>query len=67
VDPTYDEIRRRTGEPDFELVDVLARESFLVGHIPGARSLPLADIPARAAEVLPDRSADIVVYCGKPT
>lgn len=67
MEPTIDEIRRRTAEPDFVLIDVLPRESYAEGHIPGARSLPLADVPARAADVIPDRSADVVAYCGGPT
>ena len=46
------------------LVDVLARESFLSGHVPGARSLPLADLPRRAREVLPDLRTPVVAYCG---
>jgi rhodanese-related sulfurtransferase len=46
------------------LVDVLPRESFLSGHIPGSVSLPLAEIPARAREILPDLDAPIIVYCG---
>lgn len=46
------------------LVDVLPRESFLSGHIPGSLSLPLADIPSRAGEILPDLDALIIVYCG---
>ena len=67
MEPTFDEIRRRTGDPDFTLIDVLPRESFLAGHLPGARSLPLVDVAARAAEMLPDRGADLVAYCGGPT
>jgi rhodanese-related sulfurtransferase len=49
------------------LVDVLSRESFAARHIPGAINLPVADIPRRAPEVLPDRHAPIVTYCGGPT
>jgi rhodanese-related sulfurtransferase len=66
-EPTLDEVRSRAGTPGFALVDVLPAASYLEGHIPGARSLPLADIPARAAAILPDLDADIVVYCGGPT
>jgi rhodanese-related sulfurtransferase len=36
-------------------------------HIPGAINLPVAEIPRRAPEVLPDRAASIVTYCGGPT
>jgi rhodanese-related sulfurtransferase len=49
------------------LVDVLSAESFSANHIPGAINLPVAEISRRAASVLPDRSADIVTYCGGPT
>jgi rhodanese-related sulfurtransferase len=49
------------------LVDVLSPESFATNHIPRAINLPVADIPSRAAEVLDDRDAPIVVYCGGPT
>jgi 3-mercaptopyruvate sulfurtransferase SseA len=49
------------------LVDVLPHESFAARHIPGAISLPLAEIPDRVSAVLPDRNAAIVVYCGGPT
>jgi rhodanese-related sulfurtransferase len=56
---------RRAGR--IVLVDVLSRDSFAARHIPGAINLPVAEIGARADEVLPDRHAPIVVYCGGPT
>jgi len=49
------------------LLDVLSPESFASRHIPGAINLPVADIARRAADVLPDRDAPVVVYCGGPT
>ena len=49
------------------LVDVLSPESFAAMHIPGAINLPVVDLARRAAEVLPDRAAPIVTYCGGPT
>jgi rhodanese-related sulfurtransferase len=49
------------------LVDVLSPESFASRHIPGAINLPVADIARRAPELLPDRRARIVTYCGGPT
>jgi rhodanese-related sulfurtransferase len=49
------------------LVDVLSPESFAARHIPGAINLPVADIRRRAADLLPDKHADIVGYCGGPT
>jgi rhodanese-related sulfurtransferase len=50
-----------------KLVDVLSPESFASRHIPGAISLPTAEIAARARDILPDRHAPIVTYCGGPT
>jgi rhodanese-related sulfurtransferase len=66
-DLPHDEFVRRLADPALVLVDVLPRESFDSGHIPGAISLPLGDIPGGAAAVLPDRSQEIIVYCGGPT
>ena len=50
-----------------QLVDVLPREEYADEHLPGAINLPVADIPQRAPELLPDRRARIVTYCGGPT
>ena len=41
------------GEPD----------EYAVGHIPGAKLLPLGQVIDRAAEVLPDKNALWLVYC----
>jgi rhodanese-related sulfurtransferase len=49
------------------LVDVLSPASFAAMHIPGAINLPVADIAQRAGDMLPDRHAPIVTYCGGPT
>jgi rhodanese-related sulfurtransferase len=62
-----DEVQRRLDDPSFALVDVLPAASFTSGHIPGAISLPLADVQARARQALPDLLQEIVVYCGGPT
>lgn len=62
-----DELLRRLGDPTLTIVDVLPRASFEGGHIPGALSLPVADLPMRARDVLPDPTAEIVVYCGSFT
>ncbi len=49
------------------LVDVLSPESFSANHIPGALNVPVADIARQAPDLLPDKHAPIVVYCGGPT
>jgi rhodanese-related sulfurtransferase len=64
---TRDELIRSLRRRRIVLVDVLTPESFAAIHIPGAINLPVADISRLAPELLPDRDADIVVYCGGPT
>ena len=44
-------------------VDVREPDEFAVGHIPGAKLLPLSQVLSRAAEVLPDKDAMWLVYC----
>ena len=43
-------------------VDVREPDEFAVGHIPGAKLLPLSQVLSRAAEVLPDKDAMWLVY-----
>ena len=44
-------------------VDVREPDEFAVGHIPGAKLLPLSQVLNRAAEVLPDKDAMWLIYC----
>ena len=44
-------------------VDVREPDEFAVGHIPGAKLLPLSQVLSRAAEVLPDKDAMWLIYC----
>jgi rhodanese-related sulfurtransferase len=64
---TREELIRALRRRRIVLVDVLAPESFAAIHIPGAINLPVADISRLAPQLLPDRDADIVAYCGGPT
>ena len=61
------EIIRRLGDPRLALLDVLPHAAFEGAHIPGALSLPVAEIPAQARKILSDRGQEIAVYCGGPT
>lgn len=54
--------RLETGEA--VLVDVRPAEEFAAGHIEGARSIPLAELERRLAELPPDR--EVVAYCRGP-
>ena len=63
-----DELRARLKDPSLVIVNVLPREAFLAGHIPGSISLPVADINnERAGSVLPSLSQEVAVYCANPT
>lgn len=62
-----EELQKRLRTNSLVLVDVLPAESYAAGHIPGAISLPFENLASRAAEVLSNRLAEIVVYCGKFT
>jgi len=44
-------------------VDVREPDEFASGHIPGAVLLPLGSVRQRAAALLPDRHAALLVYC----
>jgi rhodanese-related sulfurtransferase len=46
------------------LIDVRPPDEYRAGHIPGARNVPLADLP-RAMASLP-RGREIVAYCRGP-
>jgi rhodanese-related sulfurtransferase len=70
--PTVPQITRlelveRLRDPTLTIVNVLAHEAWKQQRIPGSLSLPVGDIPSRAASVLPDRDADVAVYCASPT
>jgi len=64
---TREELQRRLRDPSLTIVDVLPTESYAAGHIPGARNFPFEQVASRVQKLLPDRSAEIAVYCGKFT
>jgi rhodanese-related sulfurtransferase len=65
---TRDELRQKmdAGE-DFLLVETLGRPAFEHQHLPGALNLPPDRIAELAPELLPDKNAEIIVYCSKPS
>jgi rhodanese-related sulfurtransferase len=62
-----DELSRRLRDNHLAIVDVLPPESYANAHLPGALSLPVAEVRARARQLLPDLHQEIAVYCGNPT
>jgi rhodanese-related sulfurtransferase len=51
----------------FVLVEALPPPYYDAGHLPGALNLPLDAIQPQAADLLPDKDTEIVVYCSGPT
>jgi len=45
------------------LVEALPQKYFADSHLPGARHLPHDQVDALAPQVLPDKDAEIIVYC----
>jgi rhodanese-related sulfurtransferase len=48
---------------DVILVEILDPEYYENAHLPGAVNLPLDRLGELAPKILPDKDADIVVYC----
>lgn len=61
---TRQEIEKKlSAGDDFMIVEALGPMYFEDAHLPGALNLPHDRIDELAAEVLPDKSAFVVVYC----
>jgi rhodanese-related sulfurtransferase len=52
---------------DFVLVEALPPSRYREGHLPTAINLPSIQVTELAPKRLPDRTAEIVVYCAGPT
>jgi rhodanese-related sulfurtransferase len=62
------ELKQKLDRHDhFLLVETLAPEYYNHSHLPGALNLPPDQVRELAPTLLPDKTADIVVYCAKPT
>ena len=63
-----DDLKRKMerGE-DFTLVETLPTVAYHHAHLPGAINLPPGQVKELAPQLLPDKSAEIVVYCASPT
>ncbi|HEY3503441.1 MAG TPA: YceI family protein [Actinocatenispora sp.] len=63
---TRDELRAAIDAGAVTVVDALGGAYWEKQHLPGAVPLVEADVVQRAAELLPDRTAAIAVYCSNP-
>jgi rhodanese-related sulfurtransferase len=65
---TRQELKSKIDRGDsFLLVETLPEFMYRNRHLPGAINLPPKQLRELAPSVLPDKSAEIVVYCGSPT
>jgi len=63
-----DELKRKIDrKDDFVLVETLPEIAYDQAHLPGAINLPPDKIGTLAAQLLPDKNAEIIVYCASPT
>jgi rhodanese-related sulfurtransferase len=62
-----DELKGLIDRGAVTLVEILPEFRYQESHLPGALNIPPGEVRARAPELLPDKDAEIVVYCGGPT
>ena len=59
-------LEQRKDKP-FTLVDVREKDEFRAGFIPGAVHIPRAHLEMQAEQKLPDKNAEIILYCAGGT
>jgi molybdopterin/thiamine biosynthesis adenylyltransferase/rhodanese-related sulfurtransferase len=67
---SLDELKARVEhrqEKPFTLVDVREKDEFRAGFIPGAVHIPRAHLEMQAEQKLPDKNAEIILYCAGGT
>jgi rhodanese-related sulfurtransferase len=65
---TREELKEKIeNNDDFILVETLPKGTYEHAHLPKAVNLPPNQVAELAGQVLPDKSAEIVVYCSKPS
>jgi rhodanese-related sulfurtransferase len=63
-----EELKRKIDDKDdFFLVETLPKIAYEHAHLPAAINLPPENVGQLAPQLLPDKSAEIVVYCANPT
>ncbi|HZS04192.1 MAG TPA: rhodanese-like domain-containing protein [Blastocatellia bacterium] len=63
-----DELKQKIDRGDrFKLVEVLPSAAYHHAHLPGALNIPPDQVKQLSATLLPDKSEEIIVYCGSAT
>lgn len=55
--------QKMAANPQAVVLDVRTADEYREKHIPQAVLLPLAEVKEKASAVLPDKNAEILVYC----
>jgi rhodanese-related sulfurtransferase len=64
ADISRDELRAKMDRGDpFTLLEVLDPRYYRHSHLPGALNLPPGKVAEMAPDLLPDKNAEIVLYC----
>ncbi len=50
-------------DQDVVVLDVRTPEEFAAGHVPGAKNIPVDQLPNRLAELAGAKDKEVVVYC----
>ena len=58
-----DDLRKRMDRGDPVVLEVLAPQYYRHSHLPGALNLPPGKVAEMAPDLLPDKEAEIVLYC----
>jgi rhodanese-related sulfurtransferase len=65
---TRDELKEKMARGDkFMLLETLPAQTYHHAHLAGAINLPPDRVSELAPTLLPDKSAEIIVYCANPT
>jgi rhodanese-related sulfurtransferase len=62
-----DEILVRLKDRALVIVNVMPGETYEEGHIPGSINLPVAEVEAKAGQLISNFAQEIAVYCAGPT
>jgi rhodanese-related sulfurtransferase len=63
-----DELKQKLDHPKKSiLVEALPPEHFRKLHLPGAINIPASQIRSQAAELIPNKNVEVIVYCAGPT
>lgn len=62
-----DELMARRGDRALVILNVMPKEAYADGHIPGSINLPVSEIEMKACGLISNLAQEIAVYCGGPT